>query len=507
MKRSQDVEIEEKVKFDSLLQNKHLLQGLKESGYERPSPVQLKAIPMGRLGVDMIAQAKSGTGKTVVFGVITLEAINLVIAQPQAIIIAPTREIAIQIRDVVRNLGRFMPSLQCHAFIGGISMQTDVQNANHSHIIVGTPGRLMALLESKKLSTTHIKLVVLDEADKLMSDTFYPQIDYIFSKMKSTVFQVVAFSATFTDELLQLVSKFLKNPQTVCLTDGVPTLNEVQQYYINTSTSDNESHLQRYKNKYQAVEKILGHVPFYQGMIFVNSLPRSMELSRWLNEMGWKSGHIHAGITQDKRLSVMEDLRDFKLRILVCSDLIARGIDVDRVNLVINLDLPWEVETYLHRVGRTGRYGTSGIAINLIGSAEDKEFLQKLRNEGIQIDILPDKVSHNKYVKQLTESDQKHLNQHESQKIESKPLILNHKHDRSSGSSSNAAQKKKAKKKHPKPQKQISRQTDTTHQEDSSQFQPSFAWEPLKTSHPQPTATTLAPANQVNIFIPPDLFF
>lgn len=225
MKRSRDVAIEEKVEFDSLLQNKELLQGLKQFGYERPSPVQLKAIPMGRLGVDMIAQAKSGTGKTVVFGVITLEAINIAIAQPQAMVIAPTREIAIQIRNVIRNLASFMPGLQCHAFIGGLAMQIDAKHANHCHIIVGTPGRLMSLLESKKLSTTFLKLVVLDEADRLMSDTFYPQIDYIFSKMKSTVFQVVAFSATFTDTLLKLLSKFLNNPQTVRLTDGVPVLN------------------------------------------------------------------------------------------------------------------------------------------------------------------------------------------------------------------------------------------------------------------------------------------
>ncbi|KAL7309487.1 hypothetical protein PS15m_010361 [Mucor circinelloides] len=493
MKRSRDVEIEEKVEFDSLLQNKQLLQGLKQSGYERPSPVQLKAIPMGRLGVDMIAQAKSGTGKTVVFGVITLEAINLAISQPQAMIIAPTREIAVQIRDVVRNLGRFMPSLQCHAFIGGISMQTDAQHANSSHIVVGTPGRLMALLESKRLSTTYMKLVVLDEADKLMSETFYPQIDYIFSKLKSTVFQVVAFSATFTEELLKLLSKFLKDPQTVRLTDGVPTLNEVQQYYINTSTSDNESNLQRYKQKFQAVEKIL-------------------KLSRWLNEMGWKSGHIHAGITQDKRLSVMEDLRDFKLRLLVCSDLIARGIDVDRVNLVINLDLPWEVETYLHRVGRTGRYGTSGIAINLIGGAEDEAFLQKLRDEGIQIDILPDKVSHNEYVKQLTETDQAQFIQHESHKIESKPLILNNNNNNNNNSSSksssnHAGQKKKPKKKHPKPQRPTLSDRGTTYQEDSSYFQPSIAWEALQPSNPAQTASVPAPAKQMNVFIPPDLFF
>ncbi|CEP17188.1 hypothetical protein [Parasitella parasitica] len=465
MKRSRDVEIEEKVEFDNLLQNKQLLQGLKQSGYERPSPVQLKAIPMGRLGVDMIAQAKSGTGKTVVFGVITLEAINTAISQPQAVIIAPTREIAVQIRDVIRNIGSFMPSLQCHAFIGGLSMQTDAQNANNCQIVVGTPGRLMALLESKMLSTTHIKLLVLDEADKLMSKTFHPQINYIFSKVKSSVFQVVAFSATFTDELLDLLSKYLKNPQTVRLTDGVPTLNEVQQYYITTCLSGEESNMQRYKQKFQAVETILGQIPFYQGMIFVNSLPRSIELTRWLNEMGWKVGHIHAGISQDKRLSVMEDLRDFKLRLLVCSDLIARGIDVDRVNLVINLDLPWDVETYLHRVGRTGRY---------------------------------DKVSHNEYVKQLTETDQAQLSRHESQKIESKPLVLNR-----NNNNNNVQPKKKPKKKANTLHSRESQKQSSNHDRESTNYQEPVFWET-----PQPTEQSATfPSGQMRDFIPPDLFF
>ncbi|KAG1085031.1 hypothetical protein G6F42_021556 [Rhizopus arrhizus] len=169
-------------------------------------------------------------------------------------------------------------------------------------------------------------------------------------------------------------------------------------------------------------------------------------------------------------------------------------------------NLPWEVETYLHRVGRTGRYGTSGIAINLIGGAEDEEFLQKLRDEGIQIDILPDKVSHNEYVKQLTETDQAQFIQHESHKIESKPLILNN-NNNSKSSSNHAAQKKKPKKKHPKPQRPTSSDRDTTCQEDSSYFQPSFAWEPPQPSNPVPTASVPAPAKQMNVFIPPDLFF
>lgn len=227
MKRSHDVHIDEQVEFDSLLQNKALLQGLKHSGYDKPSPIQLKAIPLGRLGMDLIAQAKSGTGKTVVFGVITLETIQLKVNSPQAMIVAPTREIAIQIRDVLRTLGQSMHGLRCEAFIGGLSMSADCQHLIGCHVIVGTPGRLMALLDEKKIPTAHIKLVVLDEADKLMSDTFQPQIAYIFEKLKQhKVFhQSISFSATFTDDLLLSLSRFLKSPQTIRLTEGVPTLN------------------------------------------------------------------------------------------------------------------------------------------------------------------------------------------------------------------------------------------------------------------------------------------
>lgn len=225
LKRSLDVQIDEQVEFDSLLQNKQLLSGLKKAGYERPSPIQLKAIPLGRLGMDLIAQAKSGTGKTVVFGVITLESINIKLKSPQAIIVAPTREIAVQIRDVLRNLGQDMTGLGCEAFIGGLSVSSDYQHLIGCQVIVGTPGRLMALLDDNKIDTSHIKLVVLDEADKLMSDTFEPQINYIFQKLKKVFHQSITFSATFTDDLLLSLQKFLKSPQIIRLTDGLPTLN------------------------------------------------------------------------------------------------------------------------------------------------------------------------------------------------------------------------------------------------------------------------------------------
>ncbi|CAO3598444.1 unnamed protein product [Absidia cylindrospora] len=164
-KRSQNVRIDEDIDFSTLIQNPLILKGLEKSGYARPSPIQLQAIPLGRLGVNMIAQAKSGTGKTVVFAVIALEAIQLSISLPQALIVAPTREIAMQIKHVVQQLGQNMPQFNCEALIGGLSFEGDIRKLQHSQVIVGTPGRLMALLETKKLTTKAIKLLVMDEAD------------------------------------------------------------------------------------------------------------------------------------------------------------------------------------------------------------------------------------------------------------------------------------------------------------------------------------------------------
>ncbi|KAG0166501.1 DEAD (Asp-Glu-Ala-Asp) box polypeptide 20 [Apophysomyces sp. BC1015] len=403
-KRSTDVQIDEDIDFGALIPNKQLLKGLEQSGYERPSPIQLQAIPLGRLGVDLIAQAKSGTGKTAVFGVISLDGINTSLKVPQAMIVAPTREIAIQIRDVLRNLGQYMEGFHCEAFIG----------------------RIMALIDDQKINTKAIKLLVMDEADRLMSDSFLPQIRFIHKKLPNSK-QCVAFSATFSDELLGSLGTFMKSPQTVRLTDAVPTLDEVHQYYSHVSVdiehTDVLASLKIYRAKFEAAAELLSKVPFYQCMIFVNSFPRAMELSKWLTEMGWRSGHISASLDQDKRMSVMEQMRDFKLRVLICSDLIARGIDIDRVNLVINIDFPPEIDTYLHRVGRTGRFGTSGIAINLIGP-NDKGFLDRLYESGVEVVALPDDVSYGTFQKKLTKDEQEVLQMHESKRSskETKPL-------------------------------------------------------------------------------------
>ncbi|ORY99991.1 P-loop containing nucleoside triphosphate hydrolase protein [Syncephalastrum racemosum] len=417
-RRSRDVDTGQDVDFDTLVRNKALLQGLLEAGYERPSPIQLQAIPLGRIGVDLIAQAKSGTGKTVVFGVVALEAIDPARPDPQVLMVAPTREIALQIRDVMRDLGKHIPRLKCEALIGGLDVRDDIDRLRKAQLLVGTPGRLMQHIEEKKLRTDTIKLVVLDEADKLMSGVFEDQTHYILQRMPRSK-QCIVISATFTPELLESVGQFLKKPQMVRLTtDVAPSLEEVQQYVKELQVKfepgdvDARKALRVYKAKFDAAADILSKIPFHQCMIFIKHLPRAHELSQWLTDLGWAASSISGNLSQEKRNKTMMAMRDFKLRVLVCSDLIARGIDIDRVNLVINMDYPDDIETYMHRVGRTGRFGTSGIAVNLVGP-EDKAFLDRLRGTNVELLPLPENVTYSEFRKELNENERKRLERHE----------------------------------------------------------------------------------------------
>ncbi|KAJ2959325.1 hypothetical protein NQZ79_g5240 [Umbelopsis isabellina] len=417
MKRSRDVQIEEDVQFDALIKNKDLLKGIKASGYEKPSPIQLKAIPLGRLGVDLIAQAKSGTGKTVVFGTIALECVDLSLFEPQILIVAPTREIAVQITEVLRVLGTYMQKLTCETFIGGLAVGGDTRKMKQCQVVVGTPGRLMALLQQNKLKVANIKLAVLDEADKLMGADFKAQSKYILEKLPIHK-QVIAFSATFDQSLYDTFQQFMKNPQKVVLTTDAPVLEGVQQYHIQITTEAVDTSLiqiHEYEQKFKCVVDILEKVPFYQCIVFLNHRGRAVDLTQWLNRSGWETCHISAGISQQQRLEVMQKARKFRIRVLICSDLIARGIDIDRVNLVINLDFPKDVETYLHRVGRTGRYGTSGIAIN-VTSSHDEGFLKTLGEHGINIESLPENLTFGAFAKELEDSERKTLEQHEKKR-------------------------------------------------------------------------------------------
>ncbi|KAF9967530.1 DEAD (Asp-Glu-Ala-Asp) box polypeptide 20 [Mortierella alpina] len=403
---SSDVHINEDLDFSSLVSNPALLKGLTNSGYQRPSPIQLKTIPLGRLGLDLIAQAKSGTGKTVVFGVIAIESVlSAVAAQqntshsgskeqpPRAVIIAPTREIAVQIQDVVQKLASagLAETITCHAMIGGMPVQQDRKNLKQCSIVVGTPGRVRSLIDSGYLKPDLVRLLVLDEADKLMEDVFKEDIFEIAKGLGSNK-QVMAFSATYDEDLLSHLDRLVKSPVYVMLSNGTPELEAVLQYSKLTKLDERHKASSIFMKqtlmmqaKFAELETLLTHVPFYQAIVFLNRRTQAADLVKFLTRKGWPALHIASGLSQEERLAVMDKARKFELRVLVCSDLIARGIDIDRVNLVINLDLPRDPETYLHRVGRTGRYGTTGLAVSIVDDAEQTTVETLKRDFGITI--------------------------------------------------------------------------------------------------------------------------
>ncbi|KAG0213351.1 DEAD (Asp-Glu-Ala-Asp) box polypeptide 20 [Mortierella sp. GBA30] len=417
---SSDVQINEDLDFSSLVSNPALLNGLTESGYQRPSPIQLKTIPLGRLGLDLIAQAKSGTGKTIVFSVIAIEAVLSTIAsqrkneteqtsqeqrelqqqqkqqQPRAVILAPTREIAVQIQDVILKLisSGLQQVVTCHVMIGGIPIQQDKKNLRECSIVVGTPGRVRSLIETGHLKTSLVRLLVLDEADKLMEDVFKEDVSEIAKGLGSQK-QVMAFSATYDEDLLSHLDLLVRNPIYVMLSNGTPELEGVLQYCKLAKLDDGLKSSSVFMKqtlmmqaKFAELESLLTHVPFYQAIVFLNRRTQAADLVKFLTRKGWPALHIASGISQEERLAVMEKARKFELRVLVCSDLIARGIDIDRVNLVVNLDLPKDPETYLHRVGRTGRYGTTGLAVSIVDDAEQKTVEILRRDFGITIQEL-----------------------------------------------------------------------------------------------------------------------
>ncbi|RUS20181.1 P-loop containing nucleoside triphosphate hydrolase protein [Endogone sp. FLAS-F59071] len=280
--------------------------------------------------------------------------------------------------------------------------------------------RIKGLIVAGKLSLSSIKLVVLDEADKLMEDVFRSQIKYIFRNLPDKK-QVLAFSATYDDALLTTLDQYVPDPYFVMLSSGTPALEGVCQYYKTVEARGENStqsltKYEIYECKFHEVAELFGKVPFYQSIVFLNHRGRAIDLTKWLTKQGWQAAHIAASLSQRERLEAISSARDFRVRVLVCSDLIARGIDIDRVNLVVNLDLPRDPETYLHRVGRTGRFGTTGLAVSFVDD-EEMRSIRVLQDEyGVKIRELPENISPNIFTQPLSATDQEAFVGHEMQR-------------------------------------------------------------------------------------------
>ena len=336
----------------------NLLRGIYAYGFDNPSTIQQKSILSFFEKRDMIAQAQSGTGKTGAFSVGVLQNVDLSVKKVQAVILAPTRELAKQIHDVVSGLGVFMKALKIQLLVGGTSIEQDISSLKNDppHIIVGCPGRIHDMIRRNQVKGSEIKMIVLDEADEMLSSGFKEQVYNIFNFLNSSV-QVCLFSATLPEELHALSSNFLRNPVKILVKSEQLTLEGIVQHLI---ALEDDSH------KYTTLKDIFNMISVTQTIIYCNSIKRVTDLTEAMTQDNFPVCCIHSGMEKSERDAAFRDFKCGKHRVLISSNVTARGIDVQNVGVVINFDVPKDVHTYLHRIGRSGRWGRKGVAINFV---------------------------------------------------------------------------------------------------------------------------------------------
>ncbi|KAI8139737.1 ATP-dependent RNA helicase DHH1 [Fennellomyces sp. T-0311] len=372
--------------FEDYFLKRELLMGIFEAGFERPSPIQEESIPIALTGRDILARAKNGTGKTAAFVIPTLEKVNSKKNKIQALILVPTRELALQTSQVCKNLGKHL-GVQVMVTTGGTTLKDDIMRLGETvHIVVGTPGRILDLAGKGVADFGEASTFVMDEADKLLSPEFTPVIEKLITFFPSDR-QIMLFSATFPMVVKSFREKHLVKPYEINLMDDL-TLKGVTQFYAYVEE----------KQKVHCLNTLFSKLQINQAIIFCNSTNRVELLAKKITELGYSCFYSHARMLQSSRNRVFHDFRSGVCRNLVCSDLLTRGIDIQAVNVVINFDFPKNAETYLHRIGRSGRYGHLGLAINLI-TYEDRFNLYKIERElGTEIVPIPAEIDKRLYV-------------------------------------------------------------------------------------------------------------
>ena len=324
-------------------------------------------------GHDVIAQAQSGTGKTGAFAISTLEVIDEKVNCYQAILLSPTRELAIQSRDVIQSIGSSMKNLKVKLTVGGGSMASsesddwrhkskDNQSAEEQ-VIVGTPGRIFDMITRRIISTKHIKLLILDEADEMLSDGFRSQVHQIFTCLNDTI-QVVLFSATLPESVHEITSKFMRDPVNILMKTEMVTLDGISQNYVAVNND---------VEKFEVLKDLFEFISSQQCIVYCNSIKRVVDLYQAMTQEDYPVSCIHGGQTKDERLSSYKEFKSGSSRVLISTNVTSRGIDVQQVSTVINFDLPNDIHNYIHRIGRSGRWGRKGVGINLITRRDVKK--------------------------------------------------------------------------------------------------------------------------------------
>uniref|UniRef100_H2UBI6 RNA helicase n=2 Tax=Takifugu rubripes TaxID=31033 RepID=H2UBI6_TAKRU len=359
--------------FRDFLLKPELLRAIVECGFEHPSEVQHECIPQAILGMDILCQAKSGMGKTAVFVLATLQQIEPVDGQVSVLVMCHTRELAFQISKEYERFSKYMPTVKVSVFFGGLAIRKDeeVLKKNCPHIIVGTPGRIRALILQKSLRLKNIKHFVLDECDKMLEQRdMRKDVQDIF-RMTPHEKQVMMFSATLSKEVRPVCRRFMQDPMEVFVDDETKLiLHGMRQYYCKVKEVE----------KNRKIFDLLDVLEFNQVLIFVKTVQRCIALSQLLVEQKFPTTAIHRGMAQEERIARFQQFKNFQQRILVTTNLFGRGMDIERVNIVFNYDMPEDSDTYLHRVARAGRFGTKGLAITFVSDEKDAKFLNDVQD-------------------------------------------------------------------------------------------------------------------------------
>ncbi|XP_078590517.1 putative ATP-dependent RNA helicase ddx6 isoform X2 [Branchiostoma floridae x Branchiostoma japonicum] len=383
--RTTDVTATKGNEFEDYCLKRELLMGIFEMGWEKPSPIQEESIPIALLARDVLARAKNGTGKTGAYIIPVIERVELDKNHIQALVLVPTRELALQTSSIATALGKHL-GIRCMVTTGGTSLRDDIMRLYDTvHIVIATPGRILDLMKKGVAKMDHCQMLVLDEGDKLLSQDFKGMLDSVIGHLPRER-QILLFSATFPLSVKDFM-RHLNKPYEINLMEEL-TLKGITQYYAFVQE----------RQKVHCLNTLFSKLQINQSIIFCNSTQRVELLAKKITELGYSCYYIHAKMNQQHRNRVFHDFRNGACRNLVCSDLFTRGIDIQAVNVVINFDFPKMAETYLHRIGRSGRYGHLGVAINLI-TFDDRYNLHKIERElDTEIKPIPGDIDKSLYV-------------------------------------------------------------------------------------------------------------
>jgi len=396
-KSNSSIEEEEKIKeeeeeydssyeistWDELDLNVDLLRGIYSYGFEKPSPIQCKAIKPIMMKKDIIAQAQSGTGKTAAFTIGALSVIDLNLNESQVLILSPTRELSSQTASVISSIGNMMNGLRIQTLFGGTSIFEDDYDSHfkktNPHVIAGCPGRVYDMIRREKIDSTKIKLVILDEADELLSSGFKEQIYNIFQSFSSNI-QVALFTATLPSSIDSVVKKIMRNPVKIFVKAERLTLEGISQYFV--AVEDD-------KQKYATLKDLYSYISMSQCIIYCNSVKRVSDLYDAMHEDGFPVCCIHSNMNKEDRNNSFQEFKNGKFRVLISSNVTSRGIDIQQVSTVINFDIPKCVHNYIHRIGRSGRWGRKGVGINFITRRDVSKLKEIEQHYSCQINELP----------------------------------------------------------------------------------------------------------------------